>query len=96
MKPSQPLSRYRWAVASRAFAAGLGGYALSAAFTAALALALLPMLPRVDAVMLATLLSWLVYACAIGWAFYARNAWRAWVGLLLPALAFLGVFLLAR
>ena len=86
MKPTQPLWRYRLAVTSRTLVAGAGGYALAAVSTAALTLALAGPLPRVEAVMTATLLSWLVYACAIGWAFYARTAWRAWLGVLLPAL----------
>lgn len=87
MKATLPLMRYRLAVASRALAAGLGGYALAAASTAALSLLLHPSLERVDAVMTATLLSWIVYALAIGWTFYARTAWLAWAGVLLPALA---------
>lgn len=86
MKPTQPLWRYRMAVASRSLLACAGGYALASVSTAALTLALVGTLPRVDAVMTATLLSWLVYACAIAWAFYARTAWRAWQGVLLPAL----------
>ena len=37
MRPTQPLWRYRLAVASRTLAAVAGGYALTAAFTAAAA-----------------------------------------------------------
>jgi hypothetical protein len=80
-KPT-PLS-YRLGVASRAVAAILGGYALAAACTAALAVAL-PMKP-VDAVMTATMISFVVYTCAAMWAFSARNALHAWLGIVLPA-----------
>lgn len=79
--------RYRLAITSRALAGGLGGYALAAAATAALTLGLMPFMPRVEAVLTATLLSWLIYACAVAWAFYARTAWGAWAALGLPALA---------
>lgn len=78
-----PLS-YRLGIASRAIAAIVGGYALAAACTAALALTL-PMKP-VDAVMTATLLSFVIYTCAAMWAFAARNALHAWLGIGLPAL----------
>ncbi len=86
MKASAPLAYYRLAVASRSLAAALGGYALAAASTAALSLLLSLLMSRVEAVMTATLLSWVVYAMAIGWTFYARTAWLAWAGVLLPTL----------
>ncbi len=79
--------RYRLAVASRTLAAAAGGYALAAGFTAALTLALMPFMPRAEAVLTATMLAWLVYALAAAWTFYARTAWGAWAGTLLPALA---------
>ena len=44
------------------------------------------LLARVEAVLTATMLAWVVYAVAAGWAFYARTAWSAWGGTLLPAL----------
>ena len=78
--------RYRLAVASRAVAAIGGGYALASAFTGALSLALAQLVPRVEAVLMATMLAWLAYAIAAGWAFYARTAWGAWAGTVLPAL----------
>lgn len=78
--------RYRLAITSRAMAAIGGGYALAAAFTAALSLGLVQFMPRVEAVLTATMLAWLAYAIAAGWAFYARTAWGAWGGMLLPAL----------
>lgn len=87
MKATSPLWRYRLVITSRAIAAVAGGYALAAAFAAALSLALAQFAPRVEAVLTATMLSWLVYAMGAGWAFYARTAWGAWAGTLLPALA---------
>ena len=81
MKANKGL-RYRSGVASRAIAAILGGYALTTAAIAFLALTL-PM-ARVDAVQTATLLSFFIYACAIVWVFAARDAWHAWLGILIP------------
>ncbi|AVS77432.1 DUF3649 domain-containing protein [Paracidovorax avenae] len=86
MKPTRPLWKYRLAIASRALAATAGGYALAAAATAAGALALALAIPRVEAVLAATMFSWLVYAGAVAWAFYARTAWSAWAGAGVPAL----------
>ena len=94
MRVTHPLWRYRLNVASRTLAATAGGYALAAAVAAALSLMLAPALTRVDAVLTATMLAWFVYAGAAGWAFYARSAWTAWAGTLLPALA-LGALTLA-
>jgi len=74
--------RYRLGVASRAVAAIVGAYAMAAASTAVLSLALL--MPRVDAVMTATLLSFTVYTCAVIWVFAARDALRAWLGIGVP------------
>lgn len=87
MKAARVDWRYRLAITSRTVAAIGGGYALAAGFTAALSLALAQWLPRVEAVLTATMLAWLAYAMAAGWAFYARTAWGAWGGTLLPALA---------
>lgn len=85
--------RYRLGVASRAIAAILGGYALAAVSTAVLSV-VLPM-PRVDAVMTATLLSFTVYTCAAIWVFAARDALRAWLGIGVPTLVMgAGLFLL--
>ncbi|WP_234383626.1 DUF3649 domain-containing protein, partial [Paracidovorax avenae] len=39
-----------------------------------------------EAVLAATMFSWLVYAGAVAWAFYARTAWSAWAGVGVPAL----------
>ncbi len=87
MKAARVDWRYRLAITSRTVAAIGGGYALAAGFTAALSLALAQWMPRVEAVLTATMLAWLAYAMAAGWAFYARTAWGAWGGTLLPALA---------
>ena len=77
---STPLS---WRnVASRVGAAALGGYALAYAFTACLTV-LLP-LPKTEAILTAAMLSFLLYAGAIIWAFTASTSWRAWLGLLAP------------
>lgn len=81
LKPG-PALRYRLGVASRAAAAILGGYMLAACATAVASL-LLP-LARADAVIMATLLSFAVYACAALWVFAARSAWRAWLGVVVP------------
>lgn len=86
MKAARVDWRYRLGVTSRAMAAIGGGYALAAGFAAALSLALAQCMPRVEAVLTATMLAWLVYAIAAGWAFYARTAWGAWGATLLPAL----------
>lgn len=85
--------QYRLGVASRAIAAILGGYALAAASTAVLSL-VLP-LPRVEAVMTATLLSFTVYVCAAIWVFAARDALCAWLGIGVPTVVMgLGLWLL--
>ena len=71
------------AIPSRALAAVLGGYAL--ANSAAILLASTLPGGRAEAVTWALLASFLVYAGAAIWAFSARSATRAWLGLLLPA-----------
>jgi hypothetical protein len=85
---------YRLSVALRTLAAAAGGYALAAAVAAALSLVLAAHMPRVEAVLAATMLSWLAYAAAAGWAFYARTPLGALGGTLVPALA-LGALALA-
>ncbi|WP_018748719.1 DUF3649 domain-containing protein [Chitiniphilus shinanonensis] len=79
--PSTVAHSYRLGVASRAVAAIVGGYALAYAF-AACAGRWLP-LARSEAVLTATLLSFLVYGGAALWVFCVRRAWHAWVGLVL-------------
>lgn len=75
----------RLSVASRIGAAVIGGYALASAAASALALSLPA--PRHEAVLWGMLLSFLFYALAVIWVFYARSATRAWVGMALPAAA---------
>lgn len=72
-------------IVSRSLAAILGGYALAASATALLAV-VLP-LPRADAVVTATLLSFLLYALAVLRVFTVRSAARAWLDMLAPAAA---------
>lgn len=88
-----PALRYRLAVASRAVAAIGGGYAL-AAVAAALLAVVLPMQPA-EAVITATLLSFIVFCCAVLWVFAARTAWRAWGGIVAPGVV-LGLGLLVQ
>ncbi len=78
---------YRMAVASRAMAAIVGGYAVAALATGCLSLALARWagMARPEAVVAATLLSFLWFALAVVWVFAADTAWRAWSGLLMPA-----------
>ncbi|GAA5127761.1 DUF3649 domain-containing protein [Alloalcanivorax gelatiniphagus] len=73
----------RLGVALRALFAVFGGYGLAAASATAMAL-WLPM-TRADAVITGTLLSFLVYAVAVLWAFSARSVARAGAGILIPA-----------
>lgn len=73
------------AIASRAAAALVGGYALATAASVLFA-ALLPG-GRGDGVLAGMLLSFSIYAAAALWAFAARSAGRAWLGIALSALA---------
>lgn len=76
--------RHRLAVASRVFAALLGGYALATATTVALARVISA--PRDELLQTAALPSFLVYVAAAVWAFSASTPTRAWLGIALPAL----------
>ncbi len=75
---------YRLGVASRALAAIGGGYALSA--LAATVSAIYFPGTRAEAAIFGMLLSFLIYTLAVMWVFAVRSAWRAWLGLLIPAL----------
>ncbi|MBO1017896.1 DUF3649 domain-containing protein [Achromobacter sp. SD115] len=88
------MMRYRLAVFSRAAAAILGGYVLASAAAACLAI-WLPM-RRPDAVITAQMLSFVFYACGVIWVFATRNAWRAWVGVLVPAALLGALFAVGR
>jgi hypothetical protein len=81
--------RYRANVAARVIAGTIGAYAVAALFAAALA-RLLPM-PRVEAIMPATLLAFLVGPAVTVWAFLARGPWRAWAGVILLGALFAAI-----
>lgn len=72
-------------IISRCVAALLGGYVLS--ITLPLLLGLSLPVDRAQATLTALLLSFIVYTAAFLWAFAVRSHWRAWGGLLVPALA---------
>ena len=91
-KAAVATAAYRWAIASRVAAAALGGYALTSVAT--VVLALLWPAPKAQALLWASMLSFVVYAVAVIWVFATRSATRAWGGLLgatalLAALAWL-------
>ena len=84
--------RYRWAVLLRALMATLGGYALTALTCAVLAHALVAVgaMPRAPAVLLSTLISFLLYTAVALWAFHVSSllrvtAWMAGSAVLLTA-----------
>lgn len=74
-----PDYRRGMAIAVRAAAAIGGGYALASLVAVALAL-VLP-LGRMDAVLAGMMAGLVAYAAAAVWAFAARSALRAWVGM---------------
>jgi len=80
-----PTLRYRAVVASRALAAGAGGYALAAVSAAFLAqiMVLLGMV-RNEATMGATMLAFIIQMVAVLWVFGCASAKRAWLGMLVP------------
>lgn len=91
---SGPTVMYRLAVFSRVLAAIVGGYVLAALCTAVIA-QVLPM-AKADAVMTATMLAFIIYACAVIWVFAARDALRAWIGIALPSLVVGAAYWLTR
>lgn len=95
-KPEKPRPgwRYRAGVAVRALAAIPGGYALSAAWAAALAL-ILPTV-RVEAALTATMTALVIYPCAVMWCFGARTALRAIAGLLIAGALPAAILLLSK
>ncbi len=85
MSAPRPEGGRRWpGLVSRVVAAVAGGYALGALVSIACAV-LLP-LARSEAVIIGMMLSFLAYAGVVLWVFAARDAWRAWAGVLLPGL----------
>ena len=93
-KRPNPSVRYRLGVASRAVAAIAGGYALSSIAAVLLTLALPA--SRAEAVLTATMLSFLVYLGAVVWVFAAATAGRAWLGLIVPAVVLGGAAWILR
>jgi hypothetical protein len=75
---------YRMGVASRAIAAIVGGYALSALF--ATFCAIYYPSTRAEAAIFGMLASFAVYTGAVMWVFAVRTASRAWLGLILPSI----------
>lgn len=70
------LNQHRLVVTARIILAAVGGYLFAALCTAGFAVAL--PLPRPQAVLAATQLSFAVYCIWIIWAFSTRNVLRAW------------------
>jgi len=72
----------RLSVAARVAAALLGGYGLAHTLPIALVAGL--SIARADAALFAIQASFLVHVAAVLWAFAARSALAAWMGLLVP------------
>jgi len=74
---------YRWMVTSRVVAGFLGGYLVASVATSVLALLIVRLLdhPRADALLISTMLSFVLYACLIVWVFSTGTATRAWLGI---------------
>jgi len=74
---------YRWMVASRILAGFFGGYLVASVATSALALLIVRISghPRADALLIATMFSFVLYACIVVWAFSTGTAARAWLGI---------------
>lgn len=70
-------ARYRWAVFSRVIAATLGAYAFT--WAAIVLVALIWPLPRGEAVGVATMLGFLIYAVVAMWVFSVSSVWRVWI-----------------
>jgi hypothetical protein len=70
-------------------AALAGGYGLSTAMT----IGLPPLLPGplAQAVLYATMVSFAAWCASVLWAFAARTALRAWIGIVVPMLILLAV-----
>jgi len=74
---------YRWMVASRVVAGFVGGYLVASLATSVLALLMVRIFghPRADALLIATMFSFVLYACLIVWVFSTGSATRAWLGM---------------
>jgi hypothetical protein len=73
-------ARRRWDVAARTLAAIGGGYLFTALATTLLAVHL--PVPRADAAIIGTMLSFAIYSCTVLWVFAVRSALYAWMGIL--------------
>ncbi|MCA1326106.1 hypothetical protein [Herbaspirillum sp. alder98] len=84
-KPGWP---YRLEVTWRLLAASVGGYQVTSAACALMALAIAAVTPltQAEAVLLATLLGFLFYALFAIWMFSSRSMLRVWSSLLLALL----------
>lgn len=71
------------AISLRILAAALGGYVLANSG----AILLVAVLPggRAEAATWGLLASFTIYTAAVVWVFSVRSVWRAWLGLLVPA-----------
>ena len=88
--PAPDLKSYRRQIAARSVAALLGGYPLGSATAACLGAALAALgMARLEAVMAATMLGYVLMAVAAIWAFSCASARRACWGIAAPALALL-------
>lgn len=95
---TESLASYRLMVTSRVIAAAMGGYLLASLATIVLAL-LLPVLfstPRAEALLTASLWSFLIYAIAVIYVFTAQTATRAWLVLTIAGVALGGVYAALR
>lgn len=81
--------RYRLAVAARALAAIVGGYAVASTATILLS-AVLP-LARVDRILIATSSSFIFMTLAVMWSFYVTHWWRSWLDLFVVSLILGGI-----
>ena len=93
-RKDRPTLQYRLDVALRALAAIAGGYGVTSLGMTALALTLPG--SKVDVVVASTLIGLALFPAAVMWCFAARNAARAWLGLLIAALLFYAVIVLQR
>jgi hypothetical protein len=78
--------RGRWSLVSRILAALVGGYAFTSLLTLALTVSLPAFgIPRAEALLAASMSSFLVYTAVIMAVVHASSATRAWRGLLIGA-----------
>lgn len=85
---------YLLGVLSRSVAAIFGSYALAS--LSSLALALVLPLDKRDAVQLAAMIGFLLYAGGVIWAFSTTTAARAWIGIGAATLPFLLLLLIVK